>query len=216
MGTPSPIMRSVIFFALAASATASFAPQGGDIVIEDFSSPSHHWVEQNDPVMGGQSTGTFTIKSGVGHFDGVVKDVPFLHAPGFIKVTSDESQSAKSPDVSHCDGVALTILTNNSYSGFHFSFGNAHAPGAKFFAYGYKASFVAPTKGFSTVVLPFTSFSDYWDDATGKDIKTCADDPKYCPSKEWLQDMKTMSFWGEGVNGEVFLQIKSIAATGCK
>lgn len=41
-------------------------------------STTHTFVELNDPVMGGQSTGTWTVNSSVGLFDGAVVDVPSL------------------------------------------------------------------------------------------------------------------------------------------
>lgn len=65
------------------------------------------------------------------------------------------------------------------------------------------------------MTLPFTSFSDYWDDASGDQIKTCQDDKKYCPTEDTLKNMKTISIWGEGVAGKVHLEIQKIQATGC-
>ncbi|CAE7540896.1 unnamed protein product, partial [Symbiodinium pilosum] len=60
--------------------------------------------ELNDPVMGGQSTGTWKLDSaGFGVFDGQVVDVPSLKAPGFIKAAADGSfPDASAADPSAC------------------------------------------------------------------------------------------------------------------
>jgi uncharacterized surface protein with fasciclin (FAS1) repeats len=65
------------------------------------------------------------------------------------------------------------------------------------------------------VQIPFTDFTDCWDDGTGEAIKTCADDAKYCPDEGTLSNMQTMSVWAEGKEGDVHLEIKSVVATGC-
>jgi len=170
----------------------------------------------NDPVMGGRSTGTFVVdqNTGVGVFDGQVVDVPFLHAPGFIKAATTDG--AAFADVSHCSALTITAKSRNAYAGFRVSFGTAHPPEGKFYAYGYKAHFDAPVgDDFQTITIPFTRFSDYWDDATGNLVKTCQDNSKYCPDEATLRNMKTVSIWGEGVAGEIHLEIKSIGASGC-
>merc|ERR1711979_124706 len=47
------------------------------------------FVELNDPVMGGRSTGTWSTGDGFGIMDGEVVNVPSLKAPGFIKAAAD-------------------------------------------------------------------------------------------------------------------------------
>mmetsp|Transcript_11053 Transcript_11053/g.25967 ORF Transcript_11053/g.25967 Transcript_11053/m.25967 type:complete len:392 (-) Transcript_11053:44-1219(-) len=188
----------------------------GNIVLATFagSGPAvHSWREQNDPVMGGKSTGTFTVQGGLGIFDGEVVDVPFLKAPGFIKAQTVDSTPF--PDISKCLAVDLTLQATGSYSGYRFSFGNAHAHGGKFFAYGYKSHFTPPVGSMGTVSIPIKNFTDYWDDATGEPIKTCQESGEYCPDTATLHDLKTMSVWAEGVKGKVHLEIKSIQASGC-
>jgi hypothetical protein len=170
------------------------------------------WTQQNDPVMGGKSTGTFTVQDNEGVFDGTCAIVPSLGAPGFIKASTSKTTL---PDVSSCSGLALTVKSSNDYDGFRFSFGSKRADCGKFFAVGHKANFKAPKGEFGTVQIPFTDFTDCWDDATGEAIKTCADDAKYCPDQGTLSDMKTMSVWAEGKEGDVHLEIQSVVATGC-
>jgi hypothetical protein len=196
------------------------ATTAGEIMLEDFSNPVHEWKEMNDPVMGGRSTGTFTIDStgtGTATFTGEVKDVPFLKAPGFIQVRTVDK--IVWPDVTLCEALELELRStseDNVYAGYRVSFGTTHAPGGKFYAKGYKATL--PTIGsadFETIRIPFVDFTDFWDDLTGDPIHTCAENALYCPDIMTLKNMKTVGFWGEGVKGKVSLEIKAIRAVGC-
>jgi len=182
-----------------------------DITIESFSNPSLTWKQQNDPVMGGRSTGTFSVQDGVGVFDGQVVDVPSLKAPGFIQVNGDGSF----PDISSCSSLVLTVQAAQAYAGYRVSFGKTKAPGGKFFAYGYKSHFDAPVGEFADVTISLKNFSDYWDDATGDIIKTCQDNEIYCPDTKTLKDMQILQIWAEGKAGDVHLQISQIRASGC-
>jgi hypothetical protein len=101
------------------------------------------------------------------------------------------------------------------YAGYRFLFGKTHDPDAGFFTHGYKSHFDAPVGKFGDVVIPIKNFTDNWDDATGKPVKTCAENEKYCPNAKTLKDLQTMAFWGEGVEGKVHLEVRSVKATGC-
>lgn len=214
-------MPRIQFFLLPVS--ASLAAATNTIVLATFQSDQaatyHSWEQKNDPVMGGQSSGTFTVdfNNGVGIFDGEVKDVPSLQAPGFIKAQTIGERPLKEafPDVENCEGIAITAKASDAYAGYRFSFGKAHVLWGKFFAYGYKADFAPAVGEFSTVELPFESFTDYWDDATGDAIVTCLENEQYCPDARTKRDIRTMSVWAEGVNGLVHLELKEIAAYGC-
>jgi len=182
-----------------------------NLVLENFANPSHEWFAENDPVMGGQSHSSFSFESGLGVFDGEVKDVSFLHAPGFITMRGDGSY----PDASSCEALQITARAATSYSGYRVSFGNRHVAG-NHHAFGYKANFDLPMSSqMSTVVIPFDQFTVRWDDATGDAIVTCAENEDFCPDIETLRDMKTISLWGEGVNGEIKLEVESIQAMDC-
>jgi Complex I intermediate-associated protein 30 (CIA30) len=205
---------------LAVSLLATMATHGlaaDEIVLESFDQPSHHWFQMNDPVMGGKSTGTFKIQDGVGIFDGEVVNVPFLHAPGFIKV--DSRGMIPYADVSACKALKFVLKSTIDYTGYRVSFGKAHPPDGKFFAFGYKANVKVSKRDdgdpFEEVEIPFNDFSDLWDDATGDQIKSCKEYPQYCPTVKTLRNMKTIAIWAEGVVGKVHLEIKSISATGC-
>lgn len=181
------------------------------IIIEDFQHPTHNWKAKNDPVMGGRSTGTVSIENGLGIFDGEVVDVPFLQSPGFITM---ETRGGVYPDVSTCQGLEITLRATEPYHGYRVSFGNVHVPGGRF-AYGYKANLEAPLNEFDTIYLPFDAFTAKWDDATGDAIVTCHEDAHYCPTRQSLQNLQTLSFWGEGKKGRVHLEIASIAGANC-
>lgn len=193
---------------------ASAAARGVTLVTFDgAASTIRQWKEVNDPVMGGRSTGTFVVRGDLGVFDGEVVDVPFLKAPGFIKAMT--ADSAAFPDISGCTAIDMIAKTTAPYAGYRLSFGNAKAPGGKFFASGYKANFTAPVGALGTISVPIKSFTDYWDDATGNPIKTCQDSAEYCPDQKTLQNLKTISVWAEGVRGKIHLEILSISASGC-
>jgi hypothetical protein len=201
---------------------ASFAAlvggvNGKDIMLATFDGAKEttlQWNEQDDPVMGGKSVGSFTIDSEqkVGIFNGTCATVPSLKAPGFIKAVATGSF----PDVSSCKNFVLNVNSDNSYKGFRVSFGNEHYQSIQhFFARGFKSDMMPPVGKFADVVLPFSDFTDHWDDGTGKAITKCVNDSKACPTKKRLQNLETISIWGEGVEGDVHLQIKSIRATDC-
>lgn len=167
--------------------------------------------------MGGQSKSALVIEDGVAKFTGDCAIVPFLKAPGFITmVTGGFFMSSETfPDVSSCQGLSFTLKTNVDYQGYRVSFGKVHLPEGHH-ASGYKAPMTnLPMDDFGDVVIPFDQFSSKWDEATGDIIVECSEDPKYCPSQKWLSNMKTMSFWGEGVEGKVDLEIQQIRAVGC-
>jgi len=191
------------------------------IVVEDFRWPDNTWTTLNDPVMGGKSYSSVKIADGIASFTGKCAIVPSLQAPGFITMETGNSfteTAAVFPDISTCEAFSFELRTNTAYEGYRVSFGKAHPKGGRF-AYGYKAPLsletLPPVGEFGSVVVPFSSFSDKWNDATGDIEIECKDDPSYCPSEQWLESMETMSFWGEGVEGMVDLEVKSISATGC-
>lgn len=175
-----------------------------------------NWREQNDPVMGGGSVGTFTIDSvqKVGVMNGTVVNVPRLGAPGFIQAIG----SGTVKDVSSCTNIVLNLKSSSAYTGYKCSFGsnaNAHMIGKPFYQHGYKAAFQAPVGAFGDVVLPFNSFTLDWDDATGQAITTCAQNVTVCPTVAVLQDLQEVVVWAEGVNGDVHVEVKSVRASGC-
>lgn len=188
-----------------------------EIVIESMSNPSFNWLVQNDPVMGGASYSTVTMMEDTAFFSGEVKDIPFLGLPGFIQMESRGGRGTY-PDVSCCDSLKLTLMSMEEYGGYRVSFGTKRSKRG-FFAQGFKADFDLPSTEilgeYSDVVIPFDMFSVEWDEATGDQTVTCAEDPSVCPDLGTLRNMETIAIWGEGFGGEVNLHVKSISAVGC-
>ena len=116
-----------------------------------------------------------------------------------------------------CAALALSARSRVAYAGYRISFGSNKGPDSGRYAYGYKAGPVdfATGDAFSTVIVPFSDFSDDWDDATGDIIRSCADDASLCPDDATLAKLESLAIWAEGVNGEVDLEIQKIWATGC-
>jgi len=188
--------------------------ENGDIRIESFDNPQHRWYPINDPVMGGSSTSTVKVMNEVGVFDGEVVDVSFLGAPGFIKM---ETRGGSFPNVSMCKALKINLKSRNDYNGIRVTMGTHHADNAQPYVRGYKAHVVdAPMNEFGDVILNFSEFSDKWDPKTGNIIASCQENLKHCVDEQTLQDFTTFSIMGEGVDGKVHLEVKSIDATGCK
>ena len=189
-----------------------------DILLESFSNPQHTWVQMNDPVMGGKSTGSFNLDNDTGVMNGNVAIVPFLQGPGFIKAeTSTRGETTPWPDVSTCTGIGLTVRSQTEYDGYRISFGKNKPPGGFRYIYGYKADFFPPVSSttFGDVEIPFTDFSYDWDPATGDQITTCSENSSNCPDVGTLKDLVSIGVWGEGVVGDVVLEIQNIYAYGC-
>lgn len=177
---------------------------------------THTWRQQNDPVMGGASSGTFKVEDGVGIMNGTVATIPRLGVPGFIKVSTSDSKGF--PDVSSCQGLTLNVKSTSMpalYQGYRVDFGNDASGCGKFFARGFKADFAAPEGEFGEVKVPFNQFTKCWDDGSGDAIQTCADKPEFCPTTARLQSLQTISVWAEGKAADVKLEMKSIGAYGC-
>merc|ERR1712110_1142075 len=98
------MMQIRIVCILAASAVA-------DINIATFdgvAGTTLKWREQNDPVMGGQSVGTFVVdtEKQVGTMNGTVKIVPYLGAAGVIQTIGTGSIQ----DISTCKNIVLNAM----------------------------------------------------------------------------------------------------------
>jgi hypothetical protein len=197
--------------------TKSPVGASGEVLVVDFKGTqkavTHEWRANNDPVMGGQSYSTVNVEHGYLNFTGACKIVPSLKAPGFI--TAVNSDQHPFVDVSRCAGLKIMHKSTSNYTGYRISFGTKHPIGGKFFARGFKSNFAPSVGEFGTATLPFHGFTDFWNDGTGAAIHTCKENPKYCPDKETLSNMKTLSIWAEGVEGDIELLVESISGYGC-
>ena len=77
---------------------------------------THTFSELNDPVMGGKSTGTFSItKNSTGLFQGEVNVVPKLKAPGFIETWADDHSKHPYADASSAvDGDLVLVVRSDT------------------------------------------------------------------------------------------------------
>merc|ERR1712187_259351 len=194
---------------------------GALVTFDGSSGTTFKFVELNDPVMGGKSTGTWSLGSGFGVLDGEVVNVPSLKAPGFIKAAAD----GKFPDVSEFIDGSLVLRVRTStpdYEGYRVSFvSGASSPsfscaagGSLPFSRGcFKTKFKVPSSSdFVEIKLPFNTFSDKWSSATGEQTTTCAQSKDVCPTAAKLSHIQRIEFWGEGAAGKLHLEVKSVSA----
>lgn len=179
--------------------------------------------ELNDPVMGGKSTGTWSVNTSgqFGIFDGEVVDVPALKAPGFIEAHRDGTFA----DISAAAGgeLVLTVRSNAEYNGWKVSLASgsispvyacAGGGGIPFSRGCYKAPFQLPAGGdFVDVRVPFATFTDRWNSATGEPVASCEEDSSTCLTAQKLKKLQRVEVMAEGVGGKVHLEIKSIVAS---
>jgi len=205
-------------------ATCALANTDLPLVTFGSSDPTYHkFVELNDPVMGGQSTGTWSVsmENGYGIFDGDVVNVPALKAPGFIKAAADGTFADASSKLA--GSLVLRVRsTTPGYKGFRVaiasgtvapSYACAGGGSIPFSRSCFKAKFgVAAGSDFSEVSIPFTAFSDMWSPATGEHTKECSKDSSACLTAKSLKGIKRLEIWAEGVAGKVHLEIASVAA----
>jgi len=194
---------------------------GSLATFDDAAGTTFKFVELNDPVMGGKSTGTWSLGDGFGILDGQVNNVPSLKAPGFIKAAG----SGTFPDASEfIDGsLVLTVRTSTpEYAGFRVTFASGATSSAFSCAGGgglpfsrgcFKQKFSVPAgSDFTEVKLPFNTFSDKWSSATGEHTAECAKDKSVCPTADKLKKIQRIEFWAEGALGKLHLEVKSVSA----
>lgn len=167
------------------------------------------WFLTNDPVMGGLSFSNWTSSKadGMGIWEGEVKDVPSLDAPGFCNVNSE--RHIYWPDVSTYSHIVIKARSTIPYKGFKLSFAADSFNQFKSF----KADFSMQSTGeWEDVYIPFTDFSNDWSSYTGEPIVKCSDDSSVCPTAENLQSINQIGFWTEGVSGPFHFEVLSVSA----
>merc|ERR1712151_6632 len=200
---------------------AQESTSGSLVTFDGADTTTFKFVELNDPVMGGRSTGTWSLGNGFGVMDGEVVNVPSLKAPGFIKAAAD----GNFPDISaFIDGsLVLTVRTSTpEYEGYRVSFASgagspsfscAGGGGLPFSRGCFKQKFSVPAgSDFVEVKLPFNTFSDKWSSATGEHTAECAKNKDVCPTADKLSKIQRIEFWGEGAAGKLHLEVKSVSA----
>jgi len=203
---------------LAAALFAADAAADVTLVTFDASTPTgrYKWRELNDPVMGGKSAGTFSVdtsgKVPFGVFDGVVRVVPSLHAPGFTTAATDPAfeRFASAESFTH---LSMKLRSTKPYYGFKIAFA-ADTLNPQFRSF--KADFnisVSPSGDWQEVLVPFTDFSNRWSQYTGEPVVRCSDDKSVCPTERNKAQIEQFQIWAEGHAGEYHLEIASIGAT---
>merc|ERR1719183_2317729 len=193
------------------------APPADAIELVSFAAGSPHlytWTDLNDPVMGGLSTSSFKVHpdEAIGVFNGTVRIVPSLKAPGFCNAEARAGLMAKMPDASSAiaGGLVYTVMSTGTLSSFKASFGT----GFQYNFGSYKADFTVPNDGqYHAIYIPFTAFSNQWSAATGEPTTKCS--PKHkevCPNTKALKTLGSVGVWAEGAAGDFHLVVKSIAA----
>lgn len=199
------------------------------------------WSEQNDPVMGGQSTGNYSVVAqgdeSYALFQGEVKNVSFLHAPGFCRMTTLFDYGHKENAGQYLGGALELVVKDIGegvlYSGFKIAISSTkaarHHGGHELFGM-YKANFdmglrlpvvVGPDRGWERINIPLDKFSSDWSDFTGECATKDPDGYQHaccdtgaepvCPTASGLSNINGLSVWAEGVEGPFLLQIKSIS-----
>jgi hypothetical protein len=201
--------------------TARKTTPGSLVTFDGAAETTFNFTELNDPVMGGKSTGTWSLGDGFGILDGEVVDVPSLKAPGFIKAAAN----GQFPDISSFIDGSLVLSVRTSipeYAGYRVTFvSGAVMPsyscaggGSLPFSRGcFKQKFSVPAGSkFVEVKIPFNTFSDKWSPATGDHTVECAKDKDVCPTAAKLSEIKRVEFWGEGAAGRLHLEVQSVSA----
>jgi hypothetical protein len=223
------MMKSVYFFILALSFGCVFSFTIPLVTFDGASGTTFQFKEMEDPVMGSESYGNWTTSNGVGVLDGIVTIVerPAVAivgaSPGFIKAVTDGKFADASSAVSGY--LAVAVRSRIPYAGFRVSFasgaawpfysceGGGHIPYSRGC---FKSSnFTIPLTDdnhFTTIKLPFSSFSDLWAPATGDHTSVCANDPSTCVTAEILSGIQRIEFWAEGADGNIHIELKSISA----
>ena len=119
-----------------------YITDNNSITLVNFSNKEIEWIETNDPVMGGQSTGNFSIINNTGNFSiinntgnfqGNCKLIPYLNAPGFCKLYTKSKNNYY--DISSYINKSISILLNTktyNYDGYFIGFKAHNVPKSKY------------------------------------------------------------------------------------
>mmetsp|Transcript_54886 Transcript_54886/g.166781 ORF Transcript_54886/g.166781 Transcript_54886/m.166781 type:complete len:410 (-) Transcript_54886:276-1505(-) len=178
-----------------------------DLATFDGAAP-HAWRSENDPVMGGQSSSSFTERDGYGEFAGSCRLVPQLRAPGFAIALTEPPLVGHFPDVSSMAGLSLGVrVAGGNITSFKFAFCDSRINPFRCQFQSFKADFVLkPSDDFQEVFLPWGVFSDKWSAYTGEHT---AENP---PKADSLRSITQLQMWTEGVLGDFILHVKYIRA----
>lgn len=189
------------------------ARTAGDMAIITFDgakSTTYPWEAVNDPVMGGQSNSTITIdqKDGLGMWNGEVKIVPFLKAPGFCTMQSPGlRKKADFPSVQGFNGVVVTArVLKSELKSFQINFRtNGAVHGEKEGQYSAPFSIESNSDAFIERFVPWTDFECNW---RGEKVSWC---PDLSTQLSEINSVGIMTSF-PGKVGTFYMEIKSIGA----
>jgi hypothetical protein len=222
-------MASSIFFACVLACLAASFAQASDFVdlwtFDGKKSSTFGWKLVNDPVMGGLSNSTFKVNktSMTAVWDGEVRIVPSLDAPGFCNVETSD-WPATFNDASSYDALVIKARAFNDYTGYKVSFGAEGLNPRQYGEPSFKAPFNLTGDGeWHHVTLPWTDFSDDWSGYTGdcftKDpngqqhVCCTPDTPDVCPTQKNLKHITQIGLWTEGgIPGKFNIEVEWVRA----
>lgn len=233
-----PALLSAAGMLFASASAATVVDQGAIALVALSNQSSIKWSVMNDPVMGGQSHSALKMTSSYGSFSGTCAIVPFLKAPGFCKIATDTGffHPHTFPDASKFIAGSLYIeirSTMSAYKGYKVAFSAKNItrprPGMHHAGPSFKADFsalVPPStmsgEDWSTVKIPFSSFSVDWSEFTGEcDTKDPTGEqhfccttahPEVCPKDYHLRQLTGFEIWAEGIEGQFAIDVRSISA----
>lgn len=176
-----------------------------------FNASTFAWELVNDPVMGGLSRSNYSINrsTGLAYWEGEVKVVPSLNAPGFCNFETTGFQRFR--DASAYSNLIIRMLSTIDYAGWKVSFtADTLSPQFKSF----KADFNVTADGqWHEYALPWNAFSNDWSAYTGEPVTPCSPaHPEVCPTLKNLQDISAFGLWTEGAAGPFNVQIQWVRA----
>lgn len=117
-------MASLVFALLAAPAHLNM--EVALLTFDGAATSTHPVVTVNDPVMGGGSVSTFSSSPPTGIWEGEVKVVSFLRAPGFCTMrTSEHAGAAAFPDVTGTTALELRLRGSSGLENYSLQVGVA-------------------------------------------------------------------------------------------
>eukprot|EP00049_Salpingoeca_infusionum_P002241 m.55106 g.55106 ORF g.55106 m.55106 type:complete len:400 (+) comp11466_c0_seq1:337-1536(+) len=220
-------LRVVLALCALATAVCAYQPVPPGVVplatFDGEKGTTWSWRLVNDPVMGGISKSTFNVdESGMQmNWKGEVKIVPKLAAPGFCNLETNTLLVNKANDARGTTHLLLRVKTSSpEYAGFKVS-AAARTLNPQFASF--KSNFTVPVgNNWTTVAVPWTSFSNDWSpftgncdtkDPTGKQHYCCSEEhPNVCITPADLKAIEQLGLWTEGVSGNFTLDIAWIGA----
>lgn len=166
------MVRLFLFGILTTAVTSKVVPIA---TFDGNSKTTWPWQTVNDPVMGGQSNSTFHVDStrALGVWEGEVRIVPFLKAPGFCNLQAPGLfKAATFPDLSGTQGVVVQAREKNASGITRFNVMLMTSGAKHFLKQGvYAADFVL-NGAMEDHFLPFSSFTCTW---RGQNVTWCPD-----------------------------------------